>query len=324
MAKILRILSTVKKYGGDLFEDDMQQSWQSQGHSVNIFNPVPTSDNGAISKLKKTPAYLLNLMKIKDFKDYDYVLRAMNHIFFINKMPKQIVMAYHYDTAFCHPLVQGHHFLTLKNLIANKKNIHRLIVISKYWQDYFFHLGFNNIEILYCGFDPKKFVISESQIQEFKNKYNLHGKKIIYIGNSQRKKGADLVYNQLKNSDCFLVTSGNKDIDLPCLNLNLNPTEYLCLLKSSQAVITYSQFKEGWNRVAHEAMMLGVPVIGSGLGGMGELLQGGNQKIVTDPKELPKVLTEVLRDPQIGQLGQNFAQSFTMQKFDKTCQEILN
>ena len=53
--------------------------------------------------------------------------------------------------------------------------------------------------------------------------------------------------------------------------------DYLKLLKASWVVLTMSKFKEGWCRTAHEAMLLKTPVIGSGTGGMRELLENGKQ-----------------------------------------------
>lgn len=319
MKKILRVLSTSKKYGGDLFEDDIQRAWEHDGNIVQVINPVPDG----VGRFNKIPTYFENLVKLRSVTDQEFLLRAMNHSFFIKKSPKQLVIAYHYDTSFCDLLVKVHHYLTLKSLILNKNSLHKLIVISSYWRDFFFSLGFHNIETIYCGFNLKEFDISDDQVRLFREKYQLNDKKIIYIGNSQRKKGAEIVFNQLKDLKYLLVTSGNKDIDLPCLNLNLNRHEYLCLLKASSAVITYSQFKEGWNRVAHEAMLFGVPVIGSGLGGMGELLKGGHQRIVLSAKDLKSELESVLQDREIGLRGKEFASSFTMDKFNKSCLQLL-
>ena len=66
-------------------------------------------------------------------------------------------------------------------------------------------------------------------------------------------------------------------INIPVVNLSLNYKEYLCLLKASSVVVTMSKFKEGWCLTAHEAMLCKTPVIGSGKGGMRELLEGGNK-----------------------------------------------
>jgi glycosyltransferase involved in cell wall biosynthesis len=322
MSKILRVISTTKKYGGDLFEDEMEEALNSAGHTVVEINPVPQGSG----RIQKVPTYLKNLMTLSDqASGADYVLRAMNHVFFMDDKPKQIVVAYHYDTAYCHPLVKAHHFMTLRSLIANKDKIAKLVVISKYWRDYFHELGFKNIETIYCGFDKNDFVVDEDAVDRVRSQVNAGAKRIVYIGNSQKKKGADKAYEALKDrDDLVLVTSGNKDVDLPCLNLNLDRKDYLALLKISSAVITFSQFKEGWNRVAHEAMMMGVPVIGSGLGGMGELLSGGGQKIVTDPALLSKTLNLVLMDSEIGLRGKEFAETFTRERFNQSTRQLID
>lgn len=319
MAKILRILSTTKKYGGDLYEEEMQQALASQ-HSVELFNPVPTEST---SRIQKLPAYIQNLHHIGDKKNYDYVIRALNHVFFMQQEPKQIVIAYHYDTAFCHPLVKMHHYLTLKSLLFAKDKTFRLVVIAQYWADFFQQLGFKNIENIYCGFKKEEFQVSDEEVQKFLQKHQLEGKKLLYIGNSQKKKGAPQVYEALKDSDYFMVTSGNKDVELPLLNLSLNFKDYLCLLKASGAVVTFSQFKEGWNRVAHEAMMLGTPVIGSGLGGMGELLQGGGQIVCSDPRELKKQIDHIYANKDLGLQGKAFAETFTMERFNQSWRGLV-
>ena len=75
--------------------------------------------------------------------------------------------------------------------------------------------------------------------------------------------------------------------------------------------------------MAHEAMLMGVPVIGSGYGGMGELLEKGGQKIVTNPADLSSSLNSILMDREMGARGREFAETFTKEKFDKSCLGIL-
>lgn len=321
MSKILRVLSTTKKYGGDLFEDEMQAAFLKGRHEVQVVNPVPQQG----TRLSKVPEYLQNLLLLpQQSQGYDYVLRASNHVFFMEPVPKQIVVAYHYDTAYSHPIVAAHHYLTLRSLIRNKNKIHKLVVIAQFWREYFHLLGFKNIETIYCGFDKNNFAISESVVENLRAKINPQNKKIVYIGNPQRKKGADKVYEALKHrEDLLLITSGNKDVDLPCLNLQLSHQDYLALLKISAVVVTFSQFKEGWNRVAHEAMMMGVPIIGSGLGGMGELLRGGGQTIVSESAKLSEAIDQALQDKEIGLRGKEFAETFTRERFEKSCFELL-
>ena len=54
------------------------------------------------------------------------------------------------------------------------------------------------------------------------------------------------------------------------------------LLSCCDIVISFSEFPEGWNRVAHEALLTKTPVIGSGQGGMNELLNKSGQIICRD------------------------------------------
>lgn len=319
MSSILRIIGTTKKYGGDLYEDELEAALRMQ-HSVASFCPV----EAGLGKVLGLPKYILNLERIQSLGlEYDYVLRPMNHTFFISPQPKQVVIAYHYDTAFCHPLVKLHHWWGLKSLLASKNNIHKVIVISKYWQEFYSRLGFTNIELLYCGFDLSQFQVTESEVEAFKENHGLVGKKVVYIGNAQRKKGADLVYQALKDADYFLVTSGNKDLELPVLNLNLKHREYLCLLKAAGLVVTYSQFKEGWNRVAHEAMLMGTPVVGSGSGGMGELLTGGGQGICSNHVDLKSMSDRLYGQRDIGFQGYEYAKQFTIERFNARALEIF-
>ena len=80
-----------------------------------------------------------------------------------------------------------------------------------------------------------------------------------------------------------------------------------------------SEFDEGWCRTAHEGMLTRTPVIGSGRGGMRELLVGGKQIITEEPRELRQAVLGYLRDPNrragAGQQGFDYAATFTFEQF---------
>ena len=116
----------------------------------------------------------------------------------------------------------------------------------------------------------------------------------LYLGNCQKKKGVLEAYNALQEIDAYFVTSGTKDIELPIPNLILSYKDYRLLLASSDIVITMSLFKEGWNRTAHESILCGTPVIGSGSGGMKELLEESNQIICHSFEDLPSIVEKIL------------------------------
>jgi glycosyltransferase involved in cell wall biosynthesis len=143
------------------------------------------------------------------------------------------------------------------------------------------------------------------------------------MGNCQRIKGVVEVYEHLKKLDVHLVTSGRKEVDIPTLNLNLDDHDYLLLLRSSSVVITMSKFMEGWNRTAHEAMLCKTPVIGSGLGGMKELLEGGKQIICSDFDELKERVLYALDHHEIGEMGFEFANQFTTKRFNEAWLSVV-
>ncbi len=116
--------------------------------------------------------------------------------------------------------------------------------------------------------------------------------------------------------DVHIVTSGN-----------LNDRNYLRLLKLSSVVITMSKFKEGWCRTAHEAMLCKTPVIGSGKGGMKELLALGGQIICKDFEFLKENVELFLSNTKgreiVGQNGYNFTKDFTLDRFKKSWSKLI-
>ncbi len=202
------------------------------------------------------------------------------------------------------------------------KKMDYIVTIAEYWKDHFLKRGYLNVEKIYCGFNLDDFNITEREVSDFKEKYKLSGKPIIYLGNCQKAKGAVASYNMLKDLNAYFVTSGFREARIPAINFNLSHRDYLVLLRASSVVLTMSTFKEGWCITAHEAMLCRTPVIGSGLGGMRELLEGGKQIICTDFNQLKERVEFLLRSPEerkvMGDNGYNFAKDFTQERFDKS------
>ncbi len=298
------------------------------------------TENTDRSKMqKKGPKFLYNIyriptrikffLKILNFKmDIDSNL-YLKDFFTValsnnNKNCKNIALIHHIDrTVLQHKLI--YYFLE-KLFYKNIRNLDIVITNSKYWKRHFIERGCKDVRVIYNPFDIKNFNINRKDILPFKRKYNLT-KPIIYLGNCQRSKGVIEAYNSLRDLDVHFITSGKREIDLPVLNLNLNYKEYLKLLSASDIAITMSKFNEGWCRTAHEAMLCKTPVIGSGRGGMGELLEGGKQIICRDFKFLRPIVLRLLKDKklreEIGKNGYNYAKKFTLKRFEREWTKII-
>ncbi len=147
---------------------------------------------------------------------------------------------------------------------------------------------------------------------------------IVYIGNCRENKGVVEAYEALKDKGYHLVTSGEPNITLPCPNFNVSYREYLLLLKASSAVVTMSKFREGWCRTAHEAMLCKTPVIGSGTGGMAELLEGGKQFICRNISELPLLVeTAISQSQRAGEDGYKYACVLTVELFENSWMNLI-
>lgn len=257
----------------------------------------------------------------------DIWLHDMNTVIYPNKKLKgpNILLFHHIGGDVPSPYNQLNKVLN-KIFYRNLSKIDTIVVVSKFWEQFFKKRGFNNIKVIYNPFITERFKFNGKKIDEFKSKYKLNDKPIIYIGNCHELKGVKESYQNLKDFDVHLITSGRKRTNIPALNLNLTYNEYLLLLNASSAVVTMSNFDEGWCRTAHEAMLCKTPVIGSGRGGMTELLEGGNQIICKEFNKLADYVEYAIDNQDLGYLGYKYVskEQFSLKYFNNEWDHLLN
>jgi len=305
-------IEVLKKVYGQTIYTNMAQSILSKYYDLQIIN-------AGLDQFKKYlyPKILFRLWRISGRKEiWIRIFDAIITMPFDRTKGKNIAMIFHIDHSFQPPHLKPSLIGLEKIFYHNLKRADTIVTISKYWQNHFLERGYPKVDLIYNGFDTDQFNFKEEEILEFKKKFRLEGKPILYLGNCQRIKGVVEAYDRLKDLDVHLVTSGRREVDLPALNLNLDYRDYLLLLRSSSLVITLSKFREGWNRTAHEAMLCKTPVIGTGLGGMRELLEGGRQIICDDFDDLKEKVGYALDHPERGEMGYEFAKQFTIKRFN--------
>ncbi len=305
-------IEVLRKVYGETIYTGMAQSVLSQRHPLEIINvgldPFRTY---------LYPKILFRLCRISGEKDlwirnFDSVITMP----FDRTKGKNVAMVFHIDHSFQPPFLKPSFKILEEIFYHHLKKTDAIVTISKYWQTHFQERSYPNVHLIYNAFDMAPFHFVGEEILEFKRRFKVEGKPILYLGNCQRIKGVVEAYERLKDLKVHLVTSGRKEVDLPILNLNLDYRDYLLLLKSSSVVIAMSKFKEGWNRTVHEAMLCKTPVVGSGLGGMKELLEEGHQIICEDFDDLKEQVSYALDHPEIGEKGFEFAKQFTIEKFN--------
>lgn len=223
-----------------------------------------------------------------------------------------------------HDARENHGFLTRAQIVLSTyvgiRKVDLLITVSKYWKQRFTELGAKHVEVIYNPFDVE--AIDDVKQGDFLDRYKIPtDKPILYIGMDSPDKGAVDVYEALKDEGYLLITSGAKRTNIQTLNLDLPYEDYLRLLDVATLSINLSKIPEGWSRVTHESMLMGTPVIGSGVAGMRELLEDGRQIICTNASELPGLVRGLLANSkkmrQLSADGRAYAESFTVEKFKK-------
>lgn len=320
------ILSSSKKGGGNIYGEKARKALSEE------FNIETKNLETKYLKWRflKPLSWFFGFIGIKGYKD----LWIRQSFIDVAALPlgkakgKSLALIYHIDNSVFPLTLRIILSLTEKIFYRSLKKVNTIVTISEYWKNHFLGRGYSNVYKIYCGFDLADFELNNEEALEFKKKFKLEGKPIIYIGNCQKAKGVMEAWQALKDLDVYLVTSGERNVNVPALNLDLEYRDYLRLLKASSIVVTMSKFKEGWCMTAHEAMLCKTPVIGSGLGGMKELLEGGKQIVCENPQDLKGKVEYLLNHSEarkkIGEDGYNFAKNFTLERFRKEWLNLIN
>lgn len=193
------------------------------------------------------------------------------------------------------------------------------------------------IEVIYYGVDEIfKQVKDQNVLENFRNKYKLPGKYILYSGSMRKHKNwenALKAYSMLNDKSYNLVLAGvglqNQKVLEPLVK-ELEITEKvkiipfldyteLVLLYNSASVLFFPTLYEGFGLPVLEAMACGTPVISSNNSSLAEV--SGDAAVLVDPvnlKEMAESLEKVLIDTSLRQrmisLGLERAKMFNWKK----------
>jgi len=315
-----------KKYGGSIYYQRVRDFLKKKLD----FKEIVIGPEKMYIRYLKPLVWFFQILNIKEKSDIwvrDSFMTVALSVF--NKQKgKNIALIHHIDGSVFPLFIRPIFFIIEKIFYLELKKADVVVAVSEYWKNCFLKKGCKKVVKIYNSLDINSFEFSQEEIYQFRKKYGILDKPIVYIGNCQRPKGVVEAYNVLKDLDVQLVTSGEEQVKIPAKNLNLEYREYLCLLRSASVVVTMSKFKEGWCLTAHEAMLCKTPVIGSGLGGMKELLQGGKQIVCGDFNKLKERVEFLLKNNELrekmGLDGFNYAKNFTTERFEREWGELIN
>lgn len=339
MKSVVRFTASNMKYGGNLYESNIDEAISDSYH-LEVYYPLSKFNKKKLVKYILSPVFYIRLFFKNLLGKFDIGIYSLESCFFLSSKRKNIVVVHHFDPSNSNFLSKANQWLTYMSLFLNKQKIDKLVVVSSYWEVFFRKKGFKNVEKIYNSFDVDYFsnILSDEKfklrVDEFR-KNILDGKfsRLVYIGNSHPKKGGGVILDEIVNgnmiaNDCLFVTSGYQitnpiyDRISEYKHLDLSYEDYLVLLKASDIVVTNSQFQEGWCRTAHEAMLLETAVLGSGAGGMAELLDISNQFHINNYQMINEQISVLLNTETF--INKSIITNFNFSYFKKRWLDVLN
>jgi glycosyltransferase involved in cell wall biosynthesis len=198
---------------------------------------------------------------------------------------KTIVVLHHYDKKEQNSWLYHLNIKLLIYLLKLDMDKLKVVVVADYWKEWLLNKGVKEASIYVV---PNLF---DNEAYE-SLKHSIVKKEQIYLGQFGAKQHP-LVFEIAKDLKlagyyCFFTTPFIEGIQLASTFevKHLTFEAYLKELASSLYAVCLTSFNEGWNRTAHESLMLGTPVVGNDAGGLGQLLKESHQPIVSTKDEV--------------------------------------
>ncbi|MFZ6033693.1 MAG: glycosyltransferase [Melioribacter sp.] len=308
--------------GGTLYEKDVYKLLNNQ-FEAGIYQYSQ-------SKYKYYPNKIFIYNQLKNIKgNYKILITNLSFIYGLNLKigNKKILIFHHFD--FKNEKLLNKLFW--KSISKKLNSFDKIICVSEYWRKFILeenkYLKQEDVHIISNCFDVSKFDIAKSKKDrmQFCNKYNIPADKIlVYAGNSGFHKGTDRVVAALDRKKYHIITSGVMSENYGTHHLSLSYDDYLELLVNVDVTVILSRLLEGWNRIAHESLLAGTPVIGSGVAGLGELLYKAGQCIYNENSKLDEQIEYVLNNKEKIMSGcYNYVRKFDLKFFGEEWNKII-
>lgn len=203
---------------------------------------------------------------------------------------KIILVLHNYDELDGKP---GLYYKLLNFFLSKAKTKYKrikIVVVSKYWQNYLFDKKNIESEVFYNYFENGKYLF-------FKDIVKKNPKQIHFGQWSEKidKKAYHLLWHELKQLGFTCYFSSNVKVgrtDLP-VEYFQHTEAYLKKMALSKFTVILNKVNEGWNRVAHESLLCGTQVITNDDAGPKELIGIANGYFETEINSIVEIIKSV-------------------------------
>jgi len=229
----------------------------------------------------------------------------------------------------------------------------KVIVLSSEAKVYFLQLGVDEekIRIVPNGIDYKRFANFHPKVN-FKQRYSINGKVVLFVSNLQQRKGAQYllkaapqILREVPNTSFVIVGDGPYRKYLEDLSNRLhikNKVIFTGSLSDQELLEAYhiadvfvlpSAF-EGLPTVILEAMASGVPIVATKVGGIPSIVQDGITGFLInygDTKQIAEAVINILSDESLAQkmgengkrISKNYDWQIICKKIEDVYQEVI-
>ncbi len=192
-----------------------------------------------------------------------------------------------------------------------------------------YDLNSEQIHVCYCGIEPQEYT---SQTEGAPRAEKL---RILFIGGNMQRKGlptlleaAPAILAAIPQAEFWVIGKDRMESGLQELGTKLGVSEHFKFwghqphqeipkFLSKSAVFVLPSLTEAFGIVLLEAMAAGVPVVGTCVGGIPEIIDHGTNGLLVEPnnpQELAKAVIQILSDPELAsqfqQAGLNTVEKF--------------
>ncbi|MCB0386235.1 MAG: hypothetical protein KDD43_12655, partial [Bdellovibrionales bacterium] len=185
MNKIQKFSTSRRGYGGNVYERYVDRVLSKHFRH----EPIDLSFHlKGWFRLIEFPVYVLRLLLTSLFPN-GFLIRNFQTSFLPLKKKHGLTIVFHIDETLS-PLASRIFQRGVERLFflfARKSD--PIVVISKYWKKYFEDRGFTDVHLIYCPYELELYEISDEEIEDFKRRFGLGDKPMVYIGKKKKKKG---------------------------------------------------------------------------------------------------------------------------------------
>ena len=315
--------------GAYFYENMIEDGLSYHGSDLIVFSTFkPEKKSWHIFSFLTYAAYWVNAHFKLWFTDISVAIISPGCMLILPKRVKIICIIHHYDPkpfrGFRKLYAKAAYYLVK----LQQSRIDCIVTGARVWKRFFQLQNFKNVVVIHSAFQVSEMlrIVTDQDGQKFLRQHSLSPNKYIYIGTYHPAKGQTRTLETLRDLDFTLVaTSTDKNIKTDYHNLkiiNASFSEYNHLLKNARLAVAMSTFKEGWCRVLHESAIHGTPILGSGLGGMRELLNISSVR-PSSFESLKNDVIEKLSQPKLpDEIIQKFS-GYTSEKFKRKWFELI-